>query len=104
MEILTLGLLILVSTTALITIIMSTFLITLTNISPSLDLVFPEWGNRTFTFPLTDFDIAQKDFNRFAELEVIASVQPYHAIDDGRWAERSGSCAGSGQGHCRSCC
>ena len=27
------------------------------------------------------------DFDRFAELDVIASVQPYHAIDDGRWAE-----------------
>ncbi len=28
-----------------------------------------------------------KDFARFAQLHVIASVQPYHAIDDGRWAE-----------------
>jgi predicted amidohydrolase YtcJ len=28
-----------------------------------------------------------KDFDRFAQLKVIASVQPYHAIDDGRWAE-----------------
>jgi predicted amidohydrolase YtcJ len=32
--------------------------------------------------------IAPKDFDRFASLNVIASVQPYHAIDDGRWAER----------------
>src|SRR5450756_1378568 len=32
--------------------------------------------------------IAPKDFDRFASLEVIASLQPYHAIDDGRWAER----------------
>jgi hypothetical protein len=31
--------------------------------------------------------MAAKDFGRFAELHVIASVQPYHAIDDGRWAE-----------------
>ncbi len=31
--------------------------------------------------------MAQKDFARFAELNVIASVQPYQAIDDGRWAE-----------------
>ena len=31
--------------------------------------------------------MAAKDFERFAELHVIASVQPYHAIDDGRWAE-----------------
>ena len=32
--------------------------------------------------------MAAKDFARFAEMNVIASVQPYHAIDDGRWAER----------------
>ncbi len=32
--------------------------------------------------------MAEKDFDRFAKLRVIASVQPYHAIDDGRWAER----------------
>jgi predicted amidohydrolase YtcJ len=31
--------------------------------------------------------VAAKDFVRFAQLAVIASVQPYHAIDDGRWAE-----------------
>jgi predicted amidohydrolase YtcJ len=27
------------------------------------------------------------DYPRFRELGVIASMQPYHAIDDGRWAE-----------------
>ncbi len=32
--------------------------------------------------------MAPKDFDRFAKLHVIASMQPYHAIDDGRWAER----------------
>jgi predicted amidohydrolase YtcJ len=32
--------------------------------------------------------VAPKDFDRFASLGVIAAVQPYHAIDDGRWAER----------------
>ncbi len=32
--------------------------------------------------------IAPKDFPRFAQLKVIASVQPYQAIDDGRWAEK----------------
>ncbi|MDX1660366.1 MAG: amidohydrolase [Gemmatimonadota bacterium] len=32
--------------------------------------------------------MAEKDFARMAALGVIASVQPYHAIDDGRWAER----------------
>jgi len=30
--------------------------------------------------------MAEHDFGRFEELQVIASVQPYHAIDDGRWA------------------
>jgi predicted amidohydrolase YtcJ len=29
-----------------------------------------------------------QDMERMAKLGVIASVQPYHAIDDGRWAER----------------
>jgi predicted amidohydrolase YtcJ len=29
-----------------------------------------------------------EDFARFGRLAVIASVQPYHAIDDGRWAEK----------------
>jgi len=28
-----------------------------------------------------------EDIERFARLGIIASVQPYHAIDDGRWAE-----------------
>ncbi|PYJ47458.1 MAG: amidohydrolase [Verrucomicrobia bacterium] len=32
--------------------------------------------------------MAPKDFERFAKLHVIASMQPYHAIDDGRWAEK----------------
>ncbi len=32
--------------------------------------------------------IAPRDIPRFATLRVIASMQPYHAIDDGRWAER----------------
>jgi hypothetical protein len=31
--------------------------------------------------------VARKEFYRFASLNVVASVQPYHAIDDGRWAE-----------------
>jgi hypothetical protein len=31
--------------------------------------------------------MAAKDFDRMAQLHVIASVQPYQAIDDGRWAE-----------------
>jgi predicted amidohydrolase YtcJ len=32
--------------------------------------------------------IAPADMSRFGGLGVIASVQPYHAIDDGRWAEK----------------
>jgi predicted amidohydrolase YtcJ len=31
--------------------------------------------------------IAPEDIPRFARLGVIASMQPYHTIDDGRWAE-----------------
>ena len=32
--------------------------------------------------------IAPADIPRFAKLGVIPSMQPYHAIDDGRWADR----------------
>lgn len=32
--------------------------------------------------------IAPSDIPRFAALHVVASMQPYHAIDDGRWAEK----------------
>ena len=32
--------------------------------------------------------IAPADLPRFAEIGVIASMQPYHAIDDGRWADK----------------
>jgi predicted amidohydrolase YtcJ len=32
--------------------------------------------------------LRQDDIPRFAKLHVIASMQPYHAIDDGRWAEK----------------
>jgi predicted amidohydrolase YtcJ len=32
--------------------------------------------------------IGARDMNRFAKLGVIPSMQPYHAIDDGRWAEQ----------------
>jgi predicted amidohydrolase YtcJ len=31
--------------------------------------------------------LSPPDFDRYAQLHVIASVQPYQAIDDGRWAE-----------------
>ena len=32
--------------------------------------------------------LAAADISRFAKLGVIPSMQPYHAIDDGRWAEQ----------------
>jgi predicted amidohydrolase YtcJ len=32
--------------------------------------------------------LAPPEFPRFAKLGVIASMQPYHAIDDGRWADK----------------
>ena len=32
--------------------------------------------------------LAREDIPRFPQLGVIASMQPYHAIDDGRWAEQ----------------
>lgn len=32
--------------------------------------------------------IAPEDIARFAIQDVVASMQPYHAIDDGRWAEK----------------
>jgi len=30
----------------------------------------------------------REDFARFGKLGIVASMQPYHAIDDGRWAEK----------------
>ncbi|MCM3870219.1 MAG: amidohydrolase [Pyrinomonadaceae bacterium] len=32
--------------------------------------------------------LRREDVPRFSSLKVIASMQPYHAIDDGRWAEK----------------
>ncbi len=32
--------------------------------------------------------LAPDDIARFARVDVVASMQPYHAIDDGRWAEK----------------
>ncbi len=32
--------------------------------------------------------LRRQDIARFAKLGVIASMQPYHAVDDGRWAEK----------------
>ncbi|HTK80772.1 MAG TPA: amidohydrolase [Bacteroidota bacterium] len=46
----------------------------------------PKWDRR---FRLEHAQhIHPADFQRFPRLGVIASTQPYHAIDDGRWAEK----------------
>lgn len=48
-----------------------------------------ENGNRDRRFRIEHAQhIELRDFKRFAELNVIPSVQPYHAIDDGRFAEK----------------
>lgn len=39
------------------------------------------------------------DIPRFAALSVVASMQPYHAVDDGRWAEKR-----IGRERCRTTC
>ena len=44
-------------------------------------------GNRRFRIEHAQH-IHPDDFAKFARLEIIASMQPYHAIDDGRWAEK----------------
>jgi len=46
----------------------------------------PEWDRR-FRIEHAQH-LRFEDMPRFAELGVIASVQPYHAIDDGVWAEK----------------
>ena len=53
------------------------------------DRVIRENGPRDRRFRMEHAQhIAPADLARFAALGVIASMQPYHAIDDGRWAER----------------
>jgi hypothetical protein len=32
--------------------------------------------------------VQPEDFARFGKLGIVASMQPYHAVDDGRWAEK----------------
>jgi predicted amidohydrolase YtcJ len=52
------------------------------------DRVSRENGSRDRRFRVEHAQhIAPRDVPRFGKLGVIASVQPYHAIDDGRWAE-----------------
>ncbi|MFZ6801000.1 amidohydrolase [Undibacterium sp. Di24W] len=61
-------------------------------VSAILDLfedVVKENGSRDRRFRIEHAQhLAQKDFARFAALGVIASVQPYHAIDDGRFVDK----------------
>ncbi len=61
-------------------------------ISTLLDIferVATEGGTRDRRFRIEHAQhLLPSDFERFGELDVIASMQPYHAIDDGRWAER----------------
>lgn len=53
------------------------------------DRVIKENGERDRRFRMEHAQHPmQQDFKRFAELNVIPSMQPYHAIDDGRWAEK----------------
>jgi predicted amidohydrolase YtcJ len=48
-----------------------------------------EAGNRDRRFRIEHAQhIRAQDIPRFARDKVIASMQPYHAIDDGRWAEK----------------
>ena len=51
--------------------------------------VIGEHGQRDRRFRIEHAQhLAAPDIPRFAKLGVIPSMQPYHAIDDGRWAER----------------
>jgi predicted amidohydrolase YtcJ len=48
-----------------------------------------ENGNRDRRFRIEHAQhLLPSDIQRFAKLGVIASMQPYHAADDGRWAEK----------------
>lgn len=52
------------------------------------EMVEKENGDRDRRFRIEHSQhIAPSDIERYANLNVIASMQPYHAIDDGRWAE-----------------
>ncbi len=53
------------------------------------DRVEREHGQRDRRFRIEHAQhLLASDIPRFAALHVIASMQPYHAIDDGRWAEK----------------
>jgi predicted amidohydrolase YtcJ len=53
------------------------------------DRVVREHGQRDRRFRIEHAQhLIPSDIPRFAQLHVIASMQPYHCIDDGRWAEK----------------
>jgi len=53
------------------------------------DQVAKENGNRDRRFRIEHAQhIDPRDIKRFAEQNIIPSMQPYHTIDDGRWAEK----------------
>jgi hypothetical protein len=53
------------------------------------EAVIKENGSRDRRFRIEHAQhLRPDDIPRFARLGVIASMQPYHAIDDGRWAEK----------------
>jgi len=55
----------------------------------TFERVIRENGTRDRRFRIEHAQhLAPADIPRFAKLNVIASMQPYHAIDDGRWAEK----------------
>lgn len=58
-----------------------TFLITLVNTIPGSpqSLVFPEWGNRTLTYPLNDYDI----LTEFTYDEIVNSASMQSFLDLG---------------------
>jgi hypothetical protein len=52
------------------------------------DRVIREHGPRDRRFRVEHAQhLTERDIPRFGRLGVVASMQPYHAIDDGRWAE-----------------
>jgi predicted amidohydrolase YtcJ len=53
-----------------------------------MEMVIADGGQRDRRWRIEHAQhLIPEDFARFAEMGVIASMQPYHAIDDGRWAE-----------------
>src|SRR5436309_15942934 len=59
------------------------------NILSIYERVEKENGDRDRRFRIEHAQhLRAQDISRFARDKVIASMQPYHAIDDGRWAEK----------------